>query len=134
MKLIYPALALVLVAAGLIFEPYGVGAQVAAPGNTNRAPQSVAEFEAMFKQVSNWGRWGKDDEVGTMNLVTNAKRKQAAGLVKTGQALSLSHALITEQAADMPGAPGASLGPFEMTGGGSTFKISFHSTTHSHVD
>ena len=102
-------------------------AQVAAPYNSKRAPQSVAEFEKWQKEVSNWGRWGKDDEIGLMNLVTDAKRKEATKLVKTGHAISLAHNLITEKAPDMPN-------PFEMTSGGSTFKIGFHSTTHSHVD
>lgn len=117
-----------------VFAQSTVRTQVAGGTNAARAPQSIAEFEAIFKQVSNWGRWGKDDEVGTMNLVTDAKRKQAAGLVKIGKAVSLAHTLITEPAADTPNAPGTSLGPFDMTGGGTTFKYAFHSTTHSHVD
>lgn len=90
-------------------------------------PQTVAEYESLFTSISNWGRWGKDDQLGAMNLVTDAKRKQAASLVKTGVAVSLSHALVTDTVADMPT-------PFELTGGGSTFKYSFHSTTHSHLD
>ena len=38
-------------------------AQVIGTGNEGRAPQTVAEFEEMFEQVSNWGRWGEDDEI-----------------------------------------------------------------------
>jgi kynurenine formamidase len=90
-------------------------------------PQSVAEYERIFKEISNWGRWGKDDQLGTLNLITNAKRKQAASLVKQGIAVSLAHDLITDKVADMPN-------PFELSGGGSTFRYSFHSTTHSHLD
>jgi kynurenine formamidase len=90
-------------------------------------PQTVAEYEALFKSISNWGRWGKDDQLGAMNLITDAKRKQAAKLVKHGIAVSLSHTAVTETTADMPA-------PFELSGGGSTFKYSFHSTTHSHLD
>ena len=43
-------------------------------------PQSVtrAQFEAWFKEISNWGRWGKDDELGTLNQITPEKRKAAA--------------------------------------------------------
>ena len=40
-----------------------------------------AEYERWQKELSNWGRWGKDDELGTLNLITPAKRKQAAALV-----------------------------------------------------
>jgi kynurenine formamidase len=38
----------------------------------------------------NWGRWGKDDQLGVMNLVTPAKRAAAARLVKSGRSVSLS--------------------------------------------
>jgi kynurenine formamidase len=38
----------------------------------------------------NWGRWGKDDQVGALNLITPEKRIQAAGLVRSGRSLSLS--------------------------------------------
>jgi kynurenine formamidase len=41
------------------------------------------------KELSNWGRWGDDDEIGTLNFVTAAKRVQAAGLVKTGKIFDL---------------------------------------------
>ena len=41
-------------------------------------------------RVSNWGRWGEDDVLGAMNFLTDAKRRQAAGLVRTGRSYSLS--------------------------------------------
>ena len=40
--------------------------------------------------LSNWGRWGKDDQMGTLNLITDAKRAQAATLVKEGISVTLS--------------------------------------------
>ena len=43
-----------------------------------------------MKELSNWGRWGKDDQAGTVNLITNAKRKQAASLIKEGISVSMS--------------------------------------------
>src|SRR4051812_13831185 len=49
-----------------------------------------AEYEGWKKDLSNWGRWGKDDEVGALNLITPAKRKQAAGLVQEGFSVSLA--------------------------------------------
>jgi len=45
----------------------------------------------MIKTLSNWGRWGADDELGTLNLITPAKRKQAAALVREGVTVSLAH-------------------------------------------
>jgi kynurenine formamidase len=41
------------------------------------------------KELSNWGRWGEDDEIGTLNFVTNEKRIEAAGLVKTGKIIDM---------------------------------------------
>src|ERR1051325_5332540 len=79
---------------------------VSRAGDVHR-PRDVAEFDQMFKEVSNWGRWGKTDELGTANLITDAKRRQAAALVKLGTAVSLSHQLMTEKADDNPN-------PFEL--------------------
>jgi kynurenine formamidase len=42
------------------------------------------------EQLSNWGRWGKDDQRGTLNLVDDACRAAAAGLVRDGTAVSCS--------------------------------------------
>ena len=41
------------------------------------------------KELSNWGRWGDDDEIGTLNFVTPQKRVRAARLVKTGRNFDL---------------------------------------------
>jgi len=48
---------------------------------------SVAEFEAMFESVKNWGRWGKDDDRGTMNYITPEHVRRAAALVKSGRSV-----------------------------------------------
>ena len=46
--------------------------------------------------LSNWGRWGADDQRGALNLITPEIIKQAAGLVKTGRTYSLSVPLETQ--------------------------------------
>ena len=48
-----------------------------------KAP-TQAEVLAYFDTLSNWGRWGDDDELGTLNLITPEKRRQAASLVREG--------------------------------------------------
>src|SRR5205085_914806 len=65
-----------------------------------RPAVSKAEYEKWKTELSNWGRWGKDDQVGAMNLITPAKRKQAAALVKEGVTVSLAGDVNTERAAD----------------------------------
>jgi len=47
-------------------------------------------MRALFARVCNWGRWGKDDELGTLNLITPATRRAAAQLVSEGITVSLS--------------------------------------------
>ena len=53
---------------------------------TSRATDLTdAELEAMFERCSNTGRWGTDDELGTLNYMTPERRVAAAKLVKTGE-------------------------------------------------
>ena len=63
---------------------------------------SVAEFEAMFESVKNWGRWGKDDQRGTMNYVTAEHVRRAAGLVRTGRSVSMAIPINTVAGPDNP--------------------------------
>ena len=70
------------------------------PGMGARTPKNAAEFDEMFNKISNSGRWGKDDQLGAANLMTDAKRKQAGALVKSGISVSLAHNLLTEVADD----------------------------------
>jgi kynurenine formamidase len=55
----------------------------------------VEEFQALFDQCSNWGRWGPDDERGTLNLITAECRVRAAGLVREGFSVSCAHPINT---------------------------------------
>ena len=45
--------------------------------------------------LSNWGRWGDDDEIGVLNLLTPELILKAAGLIKTGKIYSLAVPLAT---------------------------------------
>jgi kynurenine formamidase len=51
-------------------------------------PDSAA-FTEVAGQVRNWGRWGPDDEIGTLNLIDDAARRRGAASVVTGQAVAL---------------------------------------------
>jgi kynurenine formamidase len=63
---------------------------------------SQAEYKRWQTELSNWGRWGKDDELGALNLITPAKRKAAAALVKEGVTVSLASNASTERGVDVP--------------------------------
>jgi kynurenine formamidase len=89
-----------------------------------------ADIERWKTELSNWGRWGKDDQMGTLNLITPAKRKQAAGLVKDGVSVSLARTMEMVKAADVSA-------PFElhMTGvGGDTIAANYHGYAITHLD
>src|SRR6185295_9997015 len=63
-------------------------------------PLDKAMLDRWMQELSNWGRWGKDDQLGTVNLITLAKRKAAAALVKEGYSVSLSSDAETVKSAD----------------------------------
>ncbi|MDQ0798923.1 hypothetical protein QF050_000562 [Arthrobacter sp. SLBN-112] len=55
-----------------------------------RREDPLGSIRAMAREHTNWGRWGHDDVLGTLNFIDAAKRIEAAALVKTGEAFSLS--------------------------------------------
>ena len=54
-----------------------------------RAWPSPSVFTDMAARVRNWGRWGPDDEIGTLNLIDEAARRRGAAAVVTGKAFGL---------------------------------------------
>src|SRR5688572_13256810 len=108
------------------------GAGTPAPQQASGSDQAVTkeQYEQWKKDLSNWGRWGKEDEIGTLNLITPAKRKQAAALVKEGVSVSLASDPDTEKAVDNPN-------PYEhaMQGIGSDrWGVAYHGIAHTHLD
>ena len=86
--------------------------------------------------LSNWGRWGNDDQIGTVNLITPEKRRQAVGLARTGTSVSLSHNYLKEPAEDATSPFSHEMlgvdrpGPFRSD----RYSIAYHGYAHSHMD
>jgi len=102
--------------------------QATAPARSHSVPP--AEYERWKKELSNWGRWGKDDQIGALNLITPAKRKQAASLVKEGFPVSMAGDADTVKAVDNPN-------PFELkmlTIGSDEIAVNYHGIAHTHLD
>ena len=57
---------------------------------------SESEVRGYLKSLSNWGRWGSEDELGTINLITPAKRQAAARLVSHGQSVTCARPITTD--------------------------------------
>jgi len=97
------------------------------------AQLKATDIDKMMTSLSNWGRWGKDDQRGTLNLITPAKRKQAAGLVREGISVSLAHDFSTEKAPD-------NTRPLEFTMtltqpvAMEELRIFYHGLTYAHMD
>lgn len=66
------------------------------------AVPTEAELDALYDALSNWGRWGPDDELGTLNHLTAEHRTRAATLVVDGITVSLAHDLGVAPSAEMP--------------------------------
>lgn len=62
---------------------------------------SEAQVLEWMESLSNWGRWGEDDQLGALNLITPAKRQQAAGLVQDGVAVSCARPIVTDLTPDI---------------------------------
>ena len=115
-----------------------VAALTTAAGWTQERPSltTEADFLRAMKELSNWGRWGPDDELGAANFITPAKRIAAAALVTEGVSISLAHDVIQEDAVDggtyldrqvlRVSASGAS-DRYQYTG-------TYHGAIHSHLD
>jgi kynurenine formamidase len=66
---------------------------------------SEAEVLGYFDKLSNWGRWGDDDELGTPNFITPDKTKRALATVQEGVSVSLSRDISWQPAVDVPSPP-----------------------------
>jgi kynurenine formamidase len=99
---------------------------------------SKADVDRWMAELSNWGRWGKNDQIGSVNLITPAKRKQAAALVVDGISISLGRNAETEKGPDNPS-------PFvhRMLSTGAhpkaqfvldEYSVAYHGYAHTHMD
>ena len=96
------------------------------------------EFQALFDEVKNWGRWGEKDELGALNLITDQKRQQAAQLVKKGISISLTRDAATKRAPDnqspfvrtiVPLPP-----PLNKQWSMDWYSVAYHGFGHTHID
>ena len=107
---------------------------------------SKAQYDIWMSELSNWGRWGDDDELGALNLITAAKRVAAAGLVETGRVVSMARTMTVDRmenpddasANRLPVLVGSVRSVFDMNTEGGYFweryEIEYHGGTVSHLD
>ncbi len=118
-----------LLVVGLVTQAPPLGAQAAREVTADTVAQWMTE-------LSNWGRWGDDDEMGALNLITPAKRRAALALATAGVSVSLSHNYLTERALDATSPVGYEMlgpdgpGPFRSD----RYSFAYHGYAHSHMD
>ena len=108
---------------------------------------SEQEAIGYVKTLSNWGRWGAEDELGTINLITPAKRAAAARLVQDGVAVTGARPIVTDITADttfqfmrfmVDSGEGRDTAPPERVrarrGAGEFIGMVFHGYTVTHID
>ncbi len=96
---------------------------------------AAADVLDFHRSLSNWGRWGDEDQLGALNLITPEVTAAAATTVRAGRTVSCARPLDTVAAADNP-APVA----HHMTGtategmGADYFALAPHGFATSHLD
>jgi kynurenine formamidase len=119
------------IALAVVITIVAFGFSVRGQAPAGRSPVNAAEFDQLFQQVKNWGRWGAEDQLGSINLITAAKRKQALSLGRTGETVSLVHNPITNKAEDNNNPwEHTMLSGFNMD----RYAVSYHGYAHSHMD
>ena len=94
------------------------------------------DFHRAMEELSNWGRWGPEDELGQANFITREKRVQAAGLVREGITVSLAYDVVQEDAVDTSAYLNREVVRVSPTGASDrlSYTGSYHGTIHSHLD
>ncbi len=101
------------------------------------AQKTDEQLRAYLSERSNWGRWGNDDQLGTLNLITNDKRVRAAALVSEGRTASLSQ-VIRPNRADDPYLTCCDVSTVDRGNGEAFaqdyFGVSYHGHGTTHID
>lgn len=129
-----PCAALLVVAVANLLLPAG---SLLMTAHAQEQALNKADIERMMSELSNWGRWGKEDELGAVNLITPPKRKAAAALVVDGVSVSLAHDVEKERAVDNPQPFGHTLNVPSSPDAvycTDTYTVSYHGYCHSHLD
>ncbi len=96
---------------------------------------TASDVLAFHQTLSNWGRWGDDDQLGTLNLITPEVTAAAAATVRTGRSVSCARPLDTVPSADNPSPVAHHMtGTFTEGMGADYFAIAPHGFATSHLD
>jgi kynurenine formamidase len=103
---------------------------------------TLEEFDRIFERVKNWGKWGWEDQRGTLNYLTPDCIRRAASLVRSGRRVSMQIPVnkvagpdnrnpalhFVMRAHDVDGGPGGVRFALDF------FGIACHGDCHTHID
>jgi len=103
-----------------------------------RPDVDAAQVDQWMEELSNWGRWGADDQLGAVNLITPNKRRAALALATTGEVVSLSLPITVGAPPENPEST-AAFTNLRVVNIPSDFlmerqQVAFHGSTVSHLD
>jgi kynurenine formamidase len=105
-------------------------------------PISQEAFDRLFESLKNWGKWGDQDELGTLNYITPDKVRGAAALVRSGRSVSMAIPINTTAGPDNPNPAiyymanthDVDIGSGELRFATDFLGMQFHGDCHTHID
>ena len=112
------------------------------PTLTLPARVTLREFDEIFEAVKNWGRWGDDDERGTLNFITPEMVRAAAGLVRSGRQVTMAIPMNRAAGPDNPSpviyhvvqGHDIDINSSTLTFATDFVGVEFHGDCHTHMD
>jgi kynurenine formamidase len=103
---------------------------------------TLREFDEIFQKVKNWGRWGPDDQLGTLNYITGDTVRAAAALVRSGRRATMAIPMNTAAGPDNPSpvihhvvqGHDIDIGSSTVTFATDFVGLAFHGDCHTHMD
>jgi hypothetical protein len=100
-------------------------------------PRTAEDVDRIMTELSNWGRWGKDDQLGTTNLITPETRRRALAEVREGYVVSMSHNVVKVEQDGVAPFEHKMLATGRTPGAGGTadmYSVRYHGFSQTHLD
>ena len=106
-------------------------------GLSDRRPTTATEYLEYKSRFNNWGRWGDSDQSGTLNHIDNSTVLSAVKLIETGETVSCSNPIGTENVVPNPKRnprPADHVMSVSQTGSGDYIGVYYHGYVNTHID
>jgi len=106
-------------------------------GLKDRRPTTTEEYNNYKVRFKNWGRWGRDDQLGTLNHITPATVLYARGLIREGSTVSCANPIATKDVVSdhhrnpRPADHEMNVGP---SSSGDYVGVAYHGFVNTHID